>query len=565
MEKVWEIKKQTEKELIKQLLVNRGILSQENIEDFLDVSYAKLHDPYIFRDMRKAARRIVEGLLKNEKILIYSDYDADAITANALLFRLLKLLGAQPDVYIPDRFSEGYGLNLVAFEKIKEKSSKIVITVDCGTNSIAEAEFCKANGMDLIITDHHEITGELPEAFALINPKNPQEKYPYDQLTGVGVAFKLACAILSEARAASLPQALALPAGFEKWLLDLVAIGTIADCHSLLGENRILVKYGLRVLAKTKWPGLRTLMQGAGIWGKPQDAYTVGFIIAPRINAAGRIEHAKSAFDLLVTDNQEEALKYAETLNVLNSRRQMLTENVMSEARQQLLLLSERKILLAAGTDWPKGVVGLVAGKLTEEFGKPVLVMERGLEESTGSARSVRNFNIVEALNYSKSILVKYGGHAAAAGFTLRTEHIDIFYKNLLDYAEENMQPDDAARVVAIDAQIQPEEINLQTMEVLEHFEPFGMDNPKPVFLLSGARLESFNAVGKEQKHLQLSVSAPLANGSRKLFKAIAFNFGRSSGSLKVGQQMDLVFEMLSDAWQGVKTAKLRVIDFKAT
>lgn len=559
MQRIWQLKKQTEKDLLAQLLANRGIKSEQQIADFLNVDYAKLHDPFLFKDMKKAVQRIWQAIEGKEKILIYSDYDADAVTANAVLYRMFESLGIKVEVYIPDRFAEGYGLNLEAFEKIKAQGVQVVITVDCGTNSVAEAEFCKANGIDLIITDHHEITGATPDAYALINPKNPAEKYPYHELVGVGVAFKVACAVLAQRDRHDLPE------GYEKWLLDLVAIGTVADCHSLLGENRILVKYGLKVLAKTKWIGLQALLDLAGISGKPLDTYTLGFIIAPRINAAGRIEHASSAFNLLVTNDPEQALQLAKDLETLNSRRQMLTETVMSEAREQLALIQERKILMAAGTDWPKGVVGLVAGKLTEEFGKPVLVMERGAEESTGSARSIPSFNIVEALKYSESVLVKYGGHAAAAGFTVRTEHIDVFYKNLLEFADKNINESDLSRVIDIEAEAKADDLNLKTLQTLEAFEPFGVDNNKPKFLVSNVEVRGCNAVGKDQKHLQLAIAARLGNGADKVFKCIAFGFGKAAANLAPGKKIDLVCEMIADNWQGRTDLKLRIIDFRET
>jgi single-stranded-DNA-specific exonuclease len=557
MSRIWNIAKQTEKDLISHLLANRGIKGEQQIADFMRPDYAKLHSPFLFKQMNKAVDRIWQAIEQKQKILIYSDYDADAVTANAVLYRMFEALGVKPEVYIPDRFSEGYGLNVAAFEKFKAQGVELVLTVDCGTNSVDEAEYCKANGIDLIITDHHEITGATPDAFALINPKNPDEEYPYDQLVGVGVAFKLACAVLSRRDKHSQPE------GYEKWLLDLVAIGTVADCHSLIGENRILVKYGLKVLAKTKWPGLKILLELAGVAGKPIDTYTLGFIIAPRINAAGRIEHASSAFNLLIANDPAEALKLAKDLDALNTRRQKITETVMSEAREQVSLIEGRKILMVSGADWPKGVVGLVAGKLAEEFSKPVLVMERGVLESTGSARSVPSFNIVEALKYSKDLLVKYGGHAAAAGFTVRTEHLDVFYKNLLDFAEINLDEKDLAKTINIEAEILADDVTMQTADALESFQPFGVDNSKPKLMLSNVRILDCNGVGKDGKHLQLSVSGKLSNGAERTFKCIAFNFGKMVEQLAPEKRIDIAFEMLTDFWQGRKNLKLRIVDFR--
>ena len=571
MQKTWQIKPRTKPNLLEQLLENRGISGDKEIEDFLKPDYGKLHDPFLFADMRKAVDRIWQAVASKEKILIYSDYDADAITANAVLYRTLQFLGAETSVYIPDRFTEGYGLNLEAFQKIKNDGVKVVITVDCGTNSTSEAEFCAQNEIDLISTDHHEITGDLPKAFALINPKQPGTAYPYHEITGVGVAFKLACALLAERKHPNFPQN--LPLGFEKWLLDLVAIGTVADCHSLLGENRILVKYGLKVLAKTKWIGLKQIMLLSGLAEKAArgelDTYSIGFIIAPRINAAGRIEHASLAFDLLVTEDPAEALRLAEQLESLNSRRQKLTETVMSEARLQLEQIAERKVLLAVGNDWPKGVVGLVAGKLVEEFSRPVLVLERGAEECTGSARSIGNFNLIDALNFSKNFLVRYGGHAAAAGFTLKNEHVDVFYKQLLDYAENNISTEDTGKILEVDVEIVPEEISLENLESIESFEPFGVENNHPKFMLRGAELQNFNPVGKDQKHLQMTIvlRPEVATGAfstaTKFVKCIAFNFGKAAQSLVPGQKFDLVFEFLADTWNGTKNLKLRIVDFR--
>ena len=549
MQKVWTIRPRTVDNLVEQLLANRGI-ARDDAAAFLQPEYGALNDPFLFRDMRKACDRIWEAIAGGEKIVIYSDYDADAITANAVVFRMLKTLGADVSVYIPDRFSEGYGLNLAAFEGIAERGAAVVITVDCGTNSVDEAAFCAEHGIDLIITDHHELTGPLPDAFAVINPKNPDDAYPYRELVGVGVAFKLACGVLSYRDMHELPE------GYEKWYLDLVAIGTVADCHSLIGENRTLVSYGLKVLPKTKWIGLRLLLQSAR---EPYDTYTLGFVVAPRINAAGRIEHASLAFDLLTTDDAGVAADLAAKLEALNSRRQVLTENVMSEAREQLELIRENKVLLAAGTDWPKGVVGLVAGKLVEEFARPVLVLERGEVESTGSARSLGGFNMVEALGSVSRHLVRYGGHAAAAGFTLLTENVDAFYRDLLAYADENADVANFAKILDIEAELAPAEVSPATLEILRQLQPFGVDNRAPIFLLSACEVLDFGVVGKEGKHLQLTVRTPAGS----IAKCIAFGFGRASAQLEVGAVIDLAFELIDDSWNGTRRVKLRVVDFR--
>jgi single-stranded-DNA-specific exonuclease len=365
-----------------QLLYNLGLSDPDRVDWFLNPDYHNLYDPFLFTEMGVAVDRTWEAIMNKEKILVYGDYDADAVTACSILIQTFRYLGIEVDTYIPDRFSEGYGLNLEAFQKIKDQGVKVVITVDCGTNSVAEAEFCKANGIDLIITDHHEITGATPKAFALVNPKNPEEVYPDKQVTGAGVAYKFAKALLSNhenvIEQRGITPAEHIPE-WDKWLLDLAAIGTVADCHSLLGENRILVSYGLIVLARTKWPGLRRLMETAGVDLRNKlDTYVLGFILAPRINAAGRIEHANGALSVLMAESEEEAIKQASNLEGVNKKRQESTLRVVSEAKEQAEKYLNRKLLLVSNSEWPKGLVGLAAGRLCEEYKKPAIVLSRG-------------------------------------------------------------------------------------------------------------------------------------------------------------------------------------------
>jgi single-stranded-DNA-specific exonuclease len=565
MPKQWNIKARTEKNIVDQLLLNRGVdpHDPEAVEVFLHPKYEAAFDPFLFKEMKTATDRIWKGIEAKEKFYIYSDYDADAVTAATVVYRGLKFLGIECEVYIPDRFSEGYGLNLEAFQKIKDSGATVVITVDCGTNSTAEADFCRANGIDLIITDHHEVTGEIPDAYALINPKRPGETYPYHELVGVGVAFKLITAVYKDPRCTLAP-------GYEKWLLDLVAIGTVADCHSLLGENRILVSYGIQVLKKTKWLGLKALLQLAGVAPHEINAKTLGFTLAPRINAAGRLEHASGAFNLLIADDPLQASAAAAALDAVNKKRQMLTETVMSEARAQIELVQHRAVLMVHGTDWPKGVVGLVAGKIADEYAKPVFVMERGEEFSTGSARSIPEFNVVDALIYSKDLLVKYGGHAAAAGFTVRTEHIEKFYESLLRFADSVMVESEletdalqesekpTGKILEAEAELNSDELNIQTAELIDCLEPFGKDNERPKFIVRNVTLESMAAVGKEQQHAQISITA----GGRKV-KGIAFSMAKSFSHFIPGEHLDVLGELMVDTWQGMKTLKLRIVDMR--
>ncbi|MCC7356663.1 MAG: single-stranded-DNA-specific exonuclease RecJ [Candidatus Doudnabacteria bacterium] len=548
--------------LVVQLLFNLGLTEESDVERFMAPEYENQHDPFIFHDMQKACERIWEAVFNEEKICIYGDYDADAVTANAVLQQTFRYLGVSVVSYIPDRFTEGYGLNIEAFEKIKADGTTVVITVDCGTNSVDVAEFCEANGIDLIITDHHEITGETPQSFALINPKNPADIYPDNQITGVGVAYKLAQALLGHRENVVTIKQIEdekYVAGWDKWLLDLVSIGTVADCHSLLGENRILVSLGLKVMMKSKWLGLRQLLVTADVdlRATPPDARMLGFVVAPRINAAGRLEHADIALELLLSEDPAKAQELAAALEQINKRRQDITMRAVSEAQEQVAQIVDRKVLLLTNQEWPKGVVGLIAGRLAEQYKKPVLILERGEVESTGSARTGNNFNIVEALKSASHLLVKFGGHKQAAGLTVRTEHIEVLYEALLNYAEQT-QFENEEPVLEIDTVLKETDVTLATHEQVSVFEPFGIGNPKPVFMIEGTRVVSTRTVGKEQQHLQMT----LAIGN-VLIDSIAFSMGYLANKLDSNAIIDVAVELLSDEWGGTRKLKLRIIDVK--
>ncbi len=538
--------------MVLKLLALRGITKEEEIRDFLNPDYAKLLDPFIFKDMQLAVDRIWKAIEAKEKITIYSDYDADAITACSVMYLALTKVGGRVSYYIPDRFSEGYGMNVEAIQKIQADGGNLIITVDCGINALVETVEANKLGMDVIITDHHELTGELPKAFAIINPKNPNDNYPYQYLTGVGVAFKVVQALYKsqEARVRNL----GVVDGWEKWLLDLVAIGTVADCQSLVGENRILVSFGLKVLQKTMWPGLRALLAAAAA-RTPYDAFTLGFVVAPRINAAGRIKHADLAFRLLISENILEAQNLALELNELNKHRQLLTEQIVSEARSQLELVMDRKVLLAAGVNWPKGVVGLVAGRLAEEFNRPVLILDKTESHATGSARSTENFDMVMALTNAKDLLVKYGGHKQAAGFTLESTNIDAFYASLLQFADsQNFDVSDP--VLRIDAEISGDDLNFETLDYVEKLAPFGFGNSKPKFLTKQMEVIDTQFVGAKSQHVRIRLRI-----NDKIFTAIAFNQPFLGAKLKAGDKIDMVYELSSSEWNGLRQMDLKIID----
>ncbi len=546
------------------LLAQRGV-SAEHVQQFLHPTYDGQFDSFLFQDMRKAVDRMWQAIEKGERIVIYSDYDADAITANAVLQQTFRYLGVEVGSYVPDRFTEGYGLNIEAFEKIKADGAKLVITVDCGTNSCDVADWCAQNEIDLIITDHHEITAETPKSFALINPKNPADRYPDPQITGVGVAYKFARALLGQK--SNVVKLKAIPEEeyqehWDKWLLDLVAIGTVADCHSLLGENRIFVKYGLMVLAKTKWPGLRSLLANVqGENASSLDTHTLGFGLAPRINAAGRLEHANIALDTLVAKDTMVADQAAKVLERINLKRQDVTARLISEAREQAAFQAQQKILVLAGKDWPKGVVGIAAGRLSGEFGKPVIVLEQGDEECTGSARTYGNFNVVEALKAASKYLTKFGGHKEAAGLTLKTKDLENFRRELARYAEEIIAKEGTSEVVLeLDAELMPRNLTLDFFDTLEELAPFGAGNPKPLFWIKNATVTTLRGVGAESKHVQLGFDIDGAQ-----VQGIAFSQPHLLQVLDVGATVDVAAELLADSWKGVRKLKLRVVDIKAS
>jgi single-stranded-DNA-specific exonuclease len=563
MSKIWklqpEIPAEAEQQLggypkfFKQLLYNRRLTEPDKIEDFLNPKYENLHDPFLFFDMEKAVERIWRAIEKREKICIYGDYDADAVTANAVLQQTFRHLGTTVASYIPDRFSEGYGINLEALQKIREAGTTLIITVDCGTNAVAAAEFCKNYNIDLIITDHHEIIGPKPDAYALINPKNPDDNYPYHEIVGVGVAFKLACGILARDKRLEISDK-EKGVGWEKWLLDLVAIGTVADCHSLLGENRILVKYGLKVLAKTKWPGLRALIKTSGLsqeggpsagtlFAKQPDTYTLGFVLAPRLNAAGRLEHADGALHLLTSENSDEAAQLAQDLEAINSRRQDQTA---------------RKFLVVYGEGWNKGVVGLVAGRLAEEFYKPVVVLEKGETESTGSARTAGDFDLLESLKYAAEHIHRFGGHKQAAGLTIKNENLEKFYQKVLEFAEVNINEETFQRQLNLEAELEQSQLSIENCQLLQLLEPFGVDNFKPKFLISGLPVASLRFVGQEGKHLQIKFQTE--NGQ---LEAIMFSASESAKKIGIGSVVDAAAELMLDTWNGQSKLKLRIVDVR--
>ncbi|MBU1164737.1 single-stranded-DNA-specific exonuclease RecJ [Patescibacteria group bacterium] len=545
--------------LVLQLLSDRDIKTQKEIDQFLTPDYGEdQHDPFLFSDMEKAVKRIFEAIEKKQKIVIYGDYDADGVTATVVLYKTLDELGAKIDVYIPYRETEGYGLNIEAAKEIIKADNKLVITVDCGISNVEEVKILQDGGVDVVITDHHHEPPETPKAHAVINHQIETEKYPFKSLSGVGVAFKLVQAIVISQKKYLKNEK--LNEGFEKWLLDLVSIGTVTDVVPLLGENRTLVKYGLVVLKKTQNIGLKKLVEVSKVQINDADTYTIGFQIGPRINAAGRMDHASTAYELLTTKSSKEAEKIALELNQKNQERQKMTLKILEEAKNIIGAVGEQKIIIAVGKGWPTGLVGLVAGRLSDQYNRPVLIIADHTDEFVGSGRSIEQFNIIEALDQCKKYLERYGGHKQACGFTIANKkNLDEFIKEITKLATKQLTKKDLQPVLSIDMEVDLEDISWDLYNELAKFEPFGEGNPKPIFLARKVNIVDVGTVGKNGNHLKAMVS----HNSNNLRKTIGFSFGDWCDKLKAGDKIDMVFEVDKNVWNHSQELQLKIIDLK--
>lgn len=550
--------------LILQLLSNRGIKTQAQIDEFFNPDYSQdLFDPFLFSDMQKAIKRIEKAIEKKERVAIYGDYDADGVTSAVILTLLFKkVLGLSGQVYIPDRKTEGYGLNKKAIDWLVRKDIQLIVTCDCGVSNKKEIDYARGKGIDTIVLDHHHLPHDFSDDYIIINAKRKGDSYPFKELAACGVAFKFVQAIfrsniLSEVKT-NFHNNNTLALSFEKQLLDLVAIGTIADCVPLISENRTLVKYGFAILAKTKRLGIKSLALSAGINLQKVDAYSIGFCLAPRINAAGRINHANTAYKLLITESSDIVDKLSAQLEFTNQQRQKLTEKIVNQAKAQIGNPSYKKILFAQDSTWPLGVVGIAAGKICEEYFRPTLILSKGEKESSGSARSISSFNIIEAISSCKDILLEYGGHRLAAGFSLKNEHIKEFIKKINQIAESKLSEKDLMPQIKIDAEVDLTQINWELYRMLQNFEPHGPENQKPIFCTKGVRVIDIFNVGKENKHLKLKVSK-----GNKIFEVIGFNFGDQISKIKVGDNIDLAFEVCTNEWNKNQELQLKLVDIK--
>ncbi|MNO11823.1 Single-stranded-DNA-specific exonuclease RecJ [compost metagenome] len=534
--------------LLASLLVTRGMENSAEAELFLKGSLVDQHDPLLLSGMKEAVPRIRRAVEEGERILIYGDYDADGVSSTTLMIYLMRRLGATYDFYIPHRTKEGYGLHIPVLEHFHQKGFTLLVTVDTGISAVDQVAYANAAGMDVIVTDHHEPPAVLPEAYALINPKLPYCTYPFKGLAGVGVAYKLAQALLGD----ETPEA---------WT-ELAALGTIADLMPLTGENRVIVKAGLASMARSAFPGMTALLGTSG-WSSGEVTSTaVAFGLAPRINASGRMSHANRAVSLLTAESMEEAEAIAEELDVLNKERQMLVEDMVEEALQQLEGQAEAEglpdVIVVAGEGWNAGVVGIVASKLLERYFRPTIVLgihpETG--ECKGSARSIPGFDIYEALTDCADLLDHYGGHPSAAGMSLGREHLEEFGRRLNAFAADRLRPEHFVPVLQTDLACSLKDVTLQAIEQLQHLAPFGMANACPRLLLKDLKLLECRQMGKDGKHLKLILGQ---NG--KTVEAVAFGKGELASLLAEEARVDIVAEAGINEWNGARKPQLMIQD----
>lgn len=574
----WEIKDKISNELrekfseinplVLQLLYNRQLVDNKEIESFFTPNYDRdLLDPFLFKDMEVAVRRIFEAVEHHQKIMIYGDYDADGVCSTAILYLTLKGLGADVDIYIPFREGEGYGLNKKVVQSIISQKFDLLITVDCGVANHEEIDELQLSGIDVIVTDHHKEPLQLPKPLALINPHVSSCGYPQSDLCGAGVAFKLAQAVIRWQDKNDTP--LKLPVGFEKWLLDLVAIATVGDIVALIGENRVLVKYGLLVLEKTKNIGLKKLIETINNRTGKLDTEYLGWRLVPRINAAGRVDHASAAFYLLTSETEADAEKWVKMLEDNNRFRQQLTVKIMSEAEAQIV--DETSVaIIVVGDGWPAGILGLVAGRLADKYHKPTLVFSQdddpkvfdGASKYVASGRSIAEFDITSALKQCDDLLLRYGGHPQACGLTIvGEENFAEFKIKFSALAEAGLRGVELVPSISIEAELKLSDLTWELLESLEKFEPFGQGNAQPIFCAKNLSVEKVQTVGADGKHLKVLVSQE--GDLNNLHKLIGFSFGDWCAKLKSGDKIDIVFELGVNEWNGNKEMQLKIEDLR--
>jgi single-stranded-DNA-specific exonuclease len=547
--------------LVAQLLLNRGIEDPARAVAFLEAKMGSLHDPELLPGAARAADRIVGAIRDGRKIVVYGDYDVDGVCGTSVLWACLRLAGAtELDYYIPHRVEEGYGVNAEALRRlVEETKASLIVTVDCGISAIEEAKLARQLGVELIITDHHTIGPELPAADEIVHPRLPGSMYPSGDLCGAGVAFKLAwqvCKSFGDGKRAS-PHL----RNFLVGSMGLVALATIADVVPISDENRIIVRHGLAAISANPSVGLRALMEVSGSLDKKRlTAGMVGFSLAPRINAAGRLERAMMAVQMLTTDDPAQARSIASVLDSCNSRRQEVERQILNEARAMIDAeggLGDRHSLVLAREGWHAGVIGIVASRLVDLFHRPAIVISLGPEVSQGSARSIPGFDVYQAIKESSGHLLAFGGHPAAAGLKLRQDQLADFTRRFEESCRATLQADQFERELAIDAEVPLGALTLRVVEEIERLEPHGLSNPRPLLLATSLEIAGLpREVGAQKQHLQLR----LKQGPHEL-KAIGWNLAAKAQFLPPGTRCSVVFHPSINEWNHRRDVQLEIRD----
>jgi len=530
------------------LLINRGITDHEEARAFLYPSTRQLHSPWLMRGVEEAVTRLLAALDKDEKIMIHGDYDADGIAATAILTETLEQLGANVDYYLPSRFGEGYGLHKEPLKKFKEEGVSLVVTVDCGINASTEVEYAYSLGLDLVITDHHQPLQELQGVTAVLNPHQEKCPYPFKELSGAGVAFKLACALMERSGCS-----------FPEHLLDLVALGTAADVVPLLDENRVLVHTGLAVLRQGQRPGFKALREAVSLERERISSGALSFILAPSVNAVGRMGEALPAAKLLLEKDPARATELAYYLHEANQLRRSTEQNILIEAEtsaETMLAEKDYKIITLADEKWHHGVIGIVASRLVEKYNRPVCLVALEGEEGRGSARSIPGFDITAALAEYSSLLERFGGHEQAAGFAINPRWIEELREGLNDYAEKHLDANQLRPYLHIDAELEHSDLRFELVEQIEQLQPFGTANPAPIFGSCSWELKSWRLVGADQKHLKLNLQK---NG--RTLTPIVFSGAPLLKKLEKGRLVDLAFKLKEGFYRDQRTLETEVKD----
>ncbi len=542
--------------VVTRLLSQRGVASTDQDRFFRPNYDRDLHDPFLFRDMEKVVARIDRARQKSERVGIFGDFDADGVTSSVVIRETLQALGIGFVVHIPHKIEEGHGLSQKALTRFSAEGVNLILTLDCGMMNHAEIAEANRLGMDVIVVDHHHVPEVLPEAYAIINPKIPGDTYPFRELCGAGTSFKVATALYQRL----------LPDRVDelKWLLDVVAIGTVADVMPLIGENRTLVKYGLIVLQKTKRPGLQEMYAVGRIeidGGHAPNARMIAFQIAPRINAASRMAHAETAHELLATNDRVRARLLALELESYNVARQKVSQTAAENVRAVAeLQFSNEKFIIAEGPEFPLGVVGLVAGKVAHELGKPTGVFQRGDVTSTGSFRSIPGFSIIEALEACSDLFEKFGGHEQAAGLTIQNDRMTDFIGRFKAIVDEQLKHVETVPELLIDAELHPADLSIDLVRSIGDLAPFGEGNPEPIFQLSGLEIREARTVGKEAKHWKLT----LGHHSLKTnLDAVGWSMALKHTDLRSGERLSIVCQIEENVWNGRSNLQLKLLDLK--